>query len=312
MKKILITGGCGYVGSKLVNYLKDKYYIKVIDNQWFGNFIDQHQNVEVHKVDIRNIDNNFINDDYYAVIHLANIANDPAVELDQVLSWEVNVLSAKKIIEICISKKIKKFIYASSGSVYGVKKEERVTEDLELVPISTYNKTKMICEKVLHAYKDQINIYNIRPATVCGISPRMRFDVSVNMLTLQALQNNEITIHGGDQIRPNIHIDDLVKVYEHFLEKNIKVGDYNAGFENLSINEIAFLIKKKTGCKIKYIQSNDPRSYRQCSQKLIDTGFLPQKKISDAIDEIILAYNEKKLKIDDSCYTIKWMKKILS
>ena len=108
-------------------------------------------------------------------------------------------------------------------SVYGIKKEKNVTEDLELIPISTYNKTKMICEKVLHAYKDQIKVYNIRPATVCGISPRMRFDVSVNMLTLQALQNNEITIYGGNQIRPNIHIDDLVKVYEHFLEK------YNSG-----------------------------------------------------------------------------------
>ncbi len=312
MKKILITGGCGYVGSKLVNYLKNQYYIKVIDNQWFGNYIDKHQNVEVHKADIRNLDNNFIDDDYYAVIHLANIANDPAVELDQVLSWEVNVLSAKKIIEMCISKKIKKFIYASSGSVYGIKTEEKVTEELELVPISTYNKTKMICEKVLYAYKDQIKIYNIRPATVCGISPRMRFDVSVNMLTLQALQNNEITIHGGDQIRPNIHIDDLVRVYGHFLEKDISVGDYNAGFENLSIKDIASVIQNKTSCKIKFIKSNDPRSYRQCSEKLLNTGFKPSKKISDAIDEIILAYNENKLRIDDSCYTIKWMRKILS
>jgi nucleoside-diphosphate-sugar epimerase len=312
MKKILVTGGCGYVGSKLVNALKKKYFVKVIDIQWFGNHLNNDKNLIIERADIRELGSDFIDKDFYAVIHLANIANDPAVELNQALSWEVNVLAAKKLVETSILHGVKKFIYASSGSVYGIKKEEKVTEDLDLLPISTYNKTKMICERLLQSYQDQISIYNIRPATVCGLSPRMRFDVSVNMLTLQALQHNEINIFGGSQIRPNIHIDDLVRVYEHFLEEKIKPGNYNAGFENLTITEIAKKIQDKIYCKINFTESNDPRSYRQCSEKLLKTNFRPKKKVSNAIDEIINAYDKKNIKIDDTCFTINWMKKILS
>ena len=193
MKKIFITGGCGYVGSLMINTFLNKYSIKNVDNQWFGNKLKEDYNLTNIKEDIRNLSGDFIENDTYAVIHLANIANDPSVELDQTLSWEVNVLAAKNLIEKSIKAGVKKFIYASSGSVYGVKSEEKVTEDLDLVPISAYNKTKMICERLLLSYKDKIDVYIIRPATVCGLSPRMRFDVSVNMLTLQALKNKKIT-----------------------------------------------------------------------------------------------------------------------
>ena len=225
--KILILGGCGYVGSKLVSNLstQQKYKINVIDTQWFGNNINHLKNVNFIRKDIRKIKNSdFKGID--TVIHLANIANDPAVDLNQVLSWEVNVLSTKVILDLCIKNKVKQIVYASSGSVYGVKKEKKVTEDLDLVPISIYNKTKMIAERIFLSYKDKIKVHIIRPATVCGYSQRMRLDLSVNMLTFHALKNNLITVFGGKQIRPNIYIDDLVEIYKHFINKLIDDGYY--------------------------------------------------------------------------------------
>jgi len=308
MKKLFITGGCGYVGSLMIQNFLDKYTIQNIDTQWFGNKLRNNDNLINIKKDIRNLRGEFIEKDTHAVIHLANIANDPSVELDQTLSWEVNVLAAKNLIEKSINVGVKKFIYASSGSVYGVKNETKVTEDLELVPISTYNKTKMICERLLLSYRDKIDVYIIRPATVCGLSPRMRFDVSVNMLTLQALKNKKIIIMGGSQIRPNIHIKDMIRVYEHILTNDIEQGIYNAGFENISILDLGNKIKNKIDCEIKIIESNDPRSYRQCSDKLIKTGFEQKFNIDHAIDEISEAFYSKNLIDDDSCYTVKWMK----
>lgn len=308
MKKLFITGGCGYVGSLMIQSFLNKYTIKNIDIQWFGNNLKKNINLKNIKDDIRNLNGNFIDDDTYAVIHLANIANDPSVELDQTLSWEVNVLAAKNLIEKSINAGVKKFIYASSGSVYGIKNEEKVTEDLELVPISAYNKTKMICERLLLSYKDKIDVYIVRPATVYGLSPRMRFDVSVNMLTLQALKNKKITIMGGNQTRPSIHINDMVSVYEHILNNDIEQGIYNAGFENISILDLGKKIKNKIDCEIKIIESNDPRSYRQCSDKLIETGYKQKFNIDDAISEISNAFHSKNLIDDDSCYRVKWMK----
>jgi len=308
MKKLFITGGCGYVGSLMINSFLNKYTIKNVDNQWFGNKLKEDNNLTNIKEDTRNLSGDFIDDDTYAVVHLANIANDPSVELDQTLSWEVNVLAAKNLIEKSIKAGVKKFIYASSGSVYGVKEEMKVTEDLDLVPISAYNKTKMICERLLLSYKDKIDVYIVRPATVCGLSPRMRFDVSVNMLTLQALKNKQITIMGGSQTRPNIHINDMIGVYEHILSNDIDQGIYNAGFENISILDLGNKIKNKVNCEIKIIESNDPRSYRQCSDKLIETGFKQKFNIDNAIDEISDAFYNKNLIDDDSCYTVKWMK----
>jgi nucleoside-diphosphate-sugar epimerase len=301
-------GGCGYVGSVLVNKLAKNNFIKVIDNQWFGNYLPENKNIEIHKLDIRDLPEDINLKGYDAMIHLANIANDPSVDLDPTLSWEVNVLAAKKLIEICIKNKIGKFIYASSGSVYGIKDEENVTEDLDLVPISTYNKTKMICERLLLSYKNEIDLFIARPATVCGHSPRMRFDVSVNLLTLQALTKNKITILGGSQTRPNIHIDDMISVYEHFLFSNIKTGIYNAGFENISILELGKKIQKIINCDLEIRESNDPRSYRQSSEKLIKTGFKQKYFVEDAINQLSKLYKENNLIVDDSCYTVKWMK----
>ena len=185
--KILVTGGCGYIGTPLIqSLLKQNHKITCIDNQWFGCYLQKHKNLRIIKKDIRDLkDKYFKNID--TVIHLANIANDPAVKLLPTLSWDVNVLASYKLINQCVDNKVKKFIYASSGSVYGIKDEENVTEDLDLVPISVYNKTKMCAERIFLSYKDKIKIHCIRPATVCGMSPRMRLDVSVNMLTFQAL-----------------------------------------------------------------------------------------------------------------------------
>ena len=308
MNKLLVTGGCGYVGSLLIQNFLGKYIIKNIDTQWFGNNLKDNQNLTNIKEDIRNFSGEFIDNETYAVIHLANIANDPSVELDQTLSWEVNVLAAKNLIEKSIKAGVKKFIYASSGSVYGVKSEMKVTEDLDLVPISAYNKTKMICERLLLSYKDKIDVYIVRPATVCGLSPRMRFDVSVNLLTLQALKNKKITIMGGNQTRPNIHINDMIGVYEHILTNDVEQGIYNAGFENISILDLGKKIQNKIDCKIDIIESNDPRSYRQCSDKLIETGFEPKFDVNNAIDEISNAFYNKNLIDEESCYTVKWMK----
>ena len=245
MKKILITGGCGYVGTELTKeLLKDGYIVIVIDTQWFGNYLKPHKNLKVIKADLREIDKIPIND-VDTILHLANIANDPAVEMTPTLSWEVNVLAGQQIIDKAVRNGVKNFIFASSGSVYGLKEEKKVTEDLTLVPISVYNKTKMIAERVFLSYKNDLNVYCIRPATVCGISDRMRFDVSVNMLTLQAVKNKKITVFGGDQVRPNIHIKDLINVYKHFLTShNISSGCYNAGFENVSILNIAETVKR--------------------------------------------------------------------
>ena len=220
---------------------------------------------------------------------MANIANDPAVELDQTLSWEVNVLATQQLIETAVEYgEIGQFIYASSGSVYGVKEEEHVTEDLKLVPISAYNKTKMVAERVLRSYTKSIPVHSIRPATVCGLSPRMRLDVAVNILTFQALSTGKITVLGGEQVKANIHIKDMISVYEHFLDNCdiIENGEYNAGFENISILDIAKMVQELINCEIEIKSSNDPRSYRQNSNKLMKTGFSPKHGVKQAIIDI--------------------------
>ena len=184
-----------------------------------------------------------------------------------------------------------------------------MTEDLDLIPISVYNKTKMVAERVFYSYKNELKIHCIRPATVCGLSPRMRLDVSVNLLTFQALKNRKITVLGGSQTRPNIHLKDMAGVYEHFLENpQIDSGFYNAGFENISILDIAKLIQSKIDCEIEIKESNDPRSYRLDSSKLLKTGFKPNSNIEDAINEIIVAYQNGKLADREQWHTVKWMK----
>ena len=312
MKSILVTGGNGYKGTVLIPKLLNKgYKVRSIDTNWFGDYLKDHPNLEKNNLDIRNITEDLF-EDIDVVIHLANIANDPAVELNPLLSWEVNVLSSYKIANFAKKCNVKSLIFASSGSVYGLSEEKRVTENADLVPISEYNKTKMIAERVFLSFKEYMKIYCVRPATVCGVSPRMRLDVSVNILTYSALKNKIIKVFGGNQVRPNIHIDDICSVYQFLIEnKNIESGCYNAGFENISILDIAKLVQKKLpDSKIIIEPSNDPRSYRQCSNLLLNLGFKPKKNVSIAIDEIINSYNKKNLYDGDKSYTVKTLKEL--
>jgi nucleoside-diphosphate-sugar epimerase len=244
--KLLVTGGCGYVGTRLTQALLDRtdHEVTVLDAQWFGNYLEPHPRLTLVKDDVRRIDDWDLSP-FDTIFHLANIANDPSVELNPYASWEVNVLATMRMVDRAARQGVEQFIFASSASVYGVKSEPRVTEDLELYPLSEYNKTKMVAERVIMSYADSMVTTNIRPATVCGFSPRMRLDVVVNLLTMQALKKGAITVLGGDQIRPNIHIDDLVDLYLFALDRRL-AGTYNAGFENLPVMEIAKAVRRRS------------------------------------------------------------------
>jgi nucleoside-diphosphate-sugar epimerase len=296
--KVIVIGGAGYSGSVLVNRLLARGdEITVVDSFWFGDWLVEHPKLRKVRCDIRDVEQ-LPNESFDAVVHLANIANDPGVELSPVLSWEVNVLASQRLAEWAISHDIPHFIYASSGSVYGVKDEERVTEELSLVPLSAYNKTKMVAERVLLSFADRFALHIVRPATICGVSPRMRFDLTVNMLTLQAATNQRITVYGGSQVRPNIHIEDIAGVYMHFLDHpEIESGLYNAGFENLSVLEIAEMIANRIPAEIVVTESNDPRSYRVDSSKLLESGFKPAKSVEHAIDGLV-SYCAKESNLD--------------
>lgn len=306
--KILVTGGCGYKGTVLVpKLLEQGYDVRVIDTQWFGDFLPKHSRLEVLKHDVRDIDGIDLSD-IDKIIHLASVANDPCGDLNPKLTWEISGLATMQLADKARRHGIKHFIYASSGSVYGVKDEDQVTEDLELKPISEYNKTKMVSERVLLSYADDMLVQIVRPATVCGLSPRMRLDVSVNMLTMQALTNKKITVFGGAQTRPNIHIDDITDVYLHMLQAGEKVqGIYNAGFENISILDIANLAAKYAPSEIVVTESNDPRSYRVNSDRLLDTGFKPSKSVEIAVQEIVEAFSSGALKDEKHFHNLTWM-----
>ena len=313
--KILVTGGNGYKGSVLVpKLLANGHEVTSIDNNWFGSYLKPQKNLKIIKSDIRDLKYEVF-EGIETIIHLANIANDPLVELQPQLSWEVNVLASQQLAEKASKMGVKNFIFASSGSVYGISDKEKVTEENELLPISEYNKTKMVAERIFLSYREDMNIFCIRPATVCGVSPRMRLDVSVNILTYSALSKGVITVFGGKQIRPNIHIDDICDIYIFFINnyKKLESGFYNAGFENISIIQIAEYVKEfLPSTEIKITPSNDPRSYRQCSDKLLNLGFKPKKNVKKAINEIIEAYNSNTLNTNDSCFSVKWLKKILN
>jgi nucleoside-diphosphate-sugar epimerase len=307
--KILVTGGCGYKGHVLIPKLLDKGYdVIAFDIQWFGNYLMPHKNLSVIKGDVRDTDSIPL-DGVDCIIHLSSIANDPCSDLDPKLTWEISALATMQLADKARREGIKRFIYASSGSVYGVKEELQVTEDLELEPISEYNKTKMVGERVLLSYENDMVVQIVRPATVCGYSPRMRLDVSVNLLTMQALTNGKITVFGGDQVRPNIHIDDITDLYLHLIDHPEITGIYNAGFENISIMDIATLITKRIPAEILVTPSNDPRCYRINSDKILATGFKPRKTVDDAVNEIIKKYKKNELKDEDRFYNLKWMEK---
>lgn len=307
--KIFVTGACGYKGTVLVPKLLARgHEVVAFDTMWFGNYLQPHPNLRVIRGDVRDADS-FRLDGVDAIIHLASIANDPCGDLDPKLTWEVSALATMRLADRAVRAGVGRFIYASSGSVYGVKDEPEVTEDLELEPISEYNKTKMVAERVLLSYSNDMVVQILRPATVCGYSPRMRLDVSVNMLTMQALAKRRITVFGGAQTRPNIHIDDVTDAYLFLLDHPEHTGVYNAGFENLSIMDIAKRVASYVEAEITVTESNDPRSYRVNSDKLLATGFRPKKTVNDAIREIVAMYRSGELRDEDRYYNLRWMQR---
>jgi nucleoside-diphosphate-sugar epimerase len=322
MKKIFITGGAGYVGSVLTPYLINKgHAITVFDLMLYGDTLKKDKNLNIIKGDIRNtellkeaIKGNEI------VIHLACISNDPSFELNPTLGKEINLDAFTPLVEISKNLGVKKFIYASSSSVYGVKIEKNVNENMSLEPLTDYSKFKADCEKILFKYKSKDFVtVTLRPATVCGYSPRQRLDLVVNILTNLAYHNREITIFGGDQLRPNIHIQDMVRAYELFINmENEKINGkiFNIGFENLTVNQLASEVQKVIGSdvKIKKLPTNDSRSYHISSKKIQDElGFVTNFSILNAIEDLKHAFEKKLLSdclINENYFNIKKMQSI--
>jgi nucleoside-diphosphate-sugar epimerase len=305
---LLVTGGCGYTGTRLTETLlaRTDQDVTVVDAGWFGNYLPANPRLTVHVADIRTLDLDLAGFD--TIFHLAGIANDPSVELNPYASWEVNVLATMRLVDRAARQGVKQFIFPSSGAVYGVRSEPRITEDLDLMPISDYNKTKMVAERVILSYADRMTTTIFRPATVCGFSSRMRLDLTVNLLTMHALTTGRMTVFGGAQVRPNIHIDDLVDLYLFAFERRL-AGVYNAAFENLTVLEIAQRVAEHVPADIT-IQpdTTDPRSYRLCSDRLCATGFRPKKNVSIAIDELAAAYRDGRLVDRPNWHTVGWMK----
>ena len=322
MKKIFITGGAGYVGSVLTPYLvKKNYQVTVFDLMLYGETLIENKNLKIIKGDIRNTEllkQTIKGND--TVIHLACISNDPSFELNPTLGKEINLDAFTPLVEISKNLGVKKFIYASSSSVYGIKTEKNVNENMSLEPLTDYSKFKADCEKILFKYKskDFVTVV-LRPATVCGYSPRQRLDLVVNILTNLAYHNREITIFGGDQLRPNIHIQDMVRAYELFIrtdDERINGKTFNIGFENLTVNQLATKVQECIGSdvKIKKLPTNDNRSYHISSKKIQDElGFITNFKISNAIEDLKNAF-EKKLLSDcltnEKYFNIKKMQSI--
>lgn len=310
--RVLVTGGCGYKGTVLVpKLLECGHEVTVVDTMWFGNSLAAHPGLTVLDQDIRDIDSVPL-EGTDAIIHLAAVANDPCGDLDPGLTWEISALASMRLADAAVRAGVNQFIYASSGSVYGLKEEEEVTEDLRLEPLTAYNKGKMVAERVLLSYRDDILMQIIRPATVCGYSPRMRLDVSVNLLTMQALTKGVITVFGGTQTRPNIHIQDITDLYVYLLDRGKEVeGIYNAGFENLSILQIADRVRRHVQAEIRVTDSEDLRSYRVNSDKLLAVGFEPKQTVDDAIAEVIERYRNGDLVDEERHYNLGWMQRTL-
>ena len=304
--KVLVSGGCGYKGSVLVPKLIELgHFVEVIDNQWFGNYLSPHHALRVYKQDIRDLQNIGFPD---AVVHLAGIANDPCGELDAKLTWEVNVYATMQLAELALRAGVKQFIFASSASVYGLKDNKPVVETDSLAPVSDYNRTKQVAERILLSYADKMAVQIVRPATVCGYSPRMRLDTMVNMLTMQAVTKGKITAHCGEHganlMRPNIHIQDVTDLYVWMLDHPKVTGVFNAGFENISAMETAEMIAKRVDAEIEITTVKDKRSYAVDSSKLLDAGFQPTWRVKDAINEIA----ESGLVPKENMMNLAWMR----
>lgn len=300
--KILVTGACGYVGSVLTNKLWEQgHEVHIVDTQWFGNYLGR----VVEPLDIRRLTS--IAEGTDAIIHLAAISNDPSVSYYPRKSWEAGCLATMQLCEAAKRVGCKRFIFASSVSVYGADRG-MVTEDMSLSPLSDYNKVKMAAERVLLSYATHLDITIVRPATVCGLSPRMRTDLTVNMFCMQALERGVITLHGGEQYRPSIHIDDLTDLYIALLEPHAPLGIFNAGFENHTLRQIADRVRDNIPCRIEVTDQRDRRSYQVNSDKLLATGFKPKKTINDAIFELWNAYQTGDLLPKAEWNNLNWMK----
>ena len=307
MKKIFLTGGAGYVGIELTDELiRLGYHVTVLDLMLFGNnFSNINHNLKIIKGDIR--DKNLLENiipDHEVIIHLACISNDPSFDLNPELGKSINLNSFEPFVKISKKLGVKRFIFASSSSVYGVKKEKNVTEDIILEPLTDYSKYKAACEKILFNYMDKdFTTTVIRPATVCGYSKRQRLDVVVNILTNLAYHKKQISVFGGNQLRPNIHIKDMIQVYVNLIkaDKNLIQGEtFNVGYENQTVNELSKIVKSIIGDDVDIIKkpSDDNRSYHISSKKIYDVlGFKTKFKIEDAVLDLKEAF-DKKLLVD--------------
>ena len=323
MKKIFITGGAGYVGSKLVPKLLNLgYEITVLDLMIYGeDILVDHDKLKKIKGDIRDkplLEKMMPGHD--AVIHLACISNDPSFELNPVLGKSINLDAFEPLVKISKKNKINRFIYASSSSVYGIKKEKNVTEDMKLEPLTDYSKFKGDCEKILNSYKSEDFITTtIRPSTVCGYARRQRLDLVVNILTNHAYHNREIKVFGGNQLRPNVHIDDMVDSYLAVISASsdkINGEIFNVGFRNQTVKELANDVKSIIGNDVKIVQtsSDDDRSYHVSSEKIKRIlGFSTKRTVKDAVLDLKNSFEKNLLpgSMEDKKYfNIKTMNSI--
>lgn len=302
-KKVLIIGGAGYVGCRLSDALAAKGYdVTVFDLFIYGDDVFESRDINIVKGDLRNLElvkTAIDNQDY--VIHLACISNDPSFDLNPLLGKSINLDAFVPILDACESSNVKRFVYASSSSVYGVKSEANVHEKMLLEPLTDYSRFKAQCENLLLNHSSGFEKVIIRPATVCGYSKRQRLDLVVNILTNLAYNKGEITIFGGNQLRPNIHIDDMVRAYILLLESDrssIHMETFNAGYENMSVDSIADAVKGAVGDHVKVlnVDSNDNRSYHISSRKIYETlGFQTNFTVQDAINDLVNAFKNNKL-----------------
>lgn len=308
LKTVLVTGGAGYVGGVLVpQLLNEGYRVKVLDLYLFGNQVlsgvKDNPNLEEIKGDMRNralLEKIIPGCD--AVIHLACISNDPSFDLDPALGKSINYDAFLDLVDVSKKNGVKRFIYASSSSVYGIKKDDNVTEELALEPLTDYSKYKALCEDVLLKEREPGFVtFILRPATVCGYSPRLRLDLTVNILTNHAINNNKITVFGGQQKRPNIHIKDVVDLYCRSLkwsDEQIDGKIFNAGYENHQVMEIAEIVRNVVGnsVEIEVTPTDDHRSYHISSEKIKqELGFEPKHTIDDAVQDLVQAFGAGKI-----------------
>lgn len=327
-KNLFVTGGAGYCGSVLTRQLLDRgYAVTVYDILYFGDSalpLD-HPRLTVVQGDIRDTDKLKRHlPGHDAVIHLACISNDASFELDEALSTTTNLDAFEPMVEAAKAAGVRRFIYASSSSVYGVSDSPDVTEDHPLVPLTLYNKYKGMCEPRLlkHTDKDFVGVI-FRPATVCGYSPRQRLDLSVNILTNHAVTNNRITVFGGAQLRPNLHINDYCDAVQALLTaEDAKIADqiFNVGYQNMSIADIAELVRTvvteefpdRPPIEIVTTPSDDNRSYHINSDKVARVlGFAPQRSIEQAVRELCQAFRDGRLPdsmADNGYYNVRTMK----